>query len=507
MPKNSDHVLATDREVKNAKPRGKRAEYRVKGAPGLVLRVSAKGAKSWTFLFASPSTRQRCKMALGPYPSLSLSKAKDMAQRLVIEVRDGHDPLVQRSANRSAETFAALADRYMAEHKRKNTRSGKRSRWTEETQRLLDRDILPVIGTHKAEAITRQQIMVAVEAVAERGSYAIAGKVLALVRAIYRWAAATGRLEVDPTRALKKRNAGRPRERILSNTEIRSLWSDLDASGISPEIRDALRLQLLLGLRIGEALGASKSENDLEHRVWVIPANRTKSNREHRLPLPPLATSILKSAIERTGDATWLFPSRIDDGPTWPKSAMRAILRLQKLQERPSICAAFENWRSQNRRPAYPATPGTVAAWISSLSKGDDFERLSRSVVRVHVSAILTAQRASGNQIDRKHSAIAAILRAAPEARPKLGAERLGFSTHDLRRTFATGLGDKGVPDEVIERLLNHAPRSVTGRHYNHSRHFQPMRCALEAWERHVLAVVEGRQPQANFGTLRLAGE
>ena len=210
-------------------------------------------------------------MALGVYPSISLSKAKDTAQRLAIDVRDGIDPLAQRRAIRTADTFAALASRYMAEHQCKNARFGKQSRWTDETQRLLDKDILPVIGIHRAEAITRQQIMATVEAVADRGSYVIADKVLALIRAIYNWAIATGRLEVDPTRGLKKRNASRPRERILSKAEIRSLWCDLDASTISLKIRDALRLQLLLGLRISEVLGANKSEINLVHRVWIIP--------------------------------------------------------------------------------------------------------------------------------------------------------------------------------------------------------------------------------------------
>ena len=297
--------------MRNAKPRCKRAEFRIKGAPGLILRVSAGGAKSWTFLFASPSSRQRCKMALGVYPSISLSKARisPSASRLMCvmaSIRLHRDepfvPQIRLLPSQAAN---------MAEHQCKNARFGKQSRWTDETQRLLDKDILPVIGIHRAEAITRQQIMATVEAVADRGSYVIADKVLALVRAIYNWASATGRLEVDPTRGLKKRNSSRPRERILSKAEIRSLWCDLDASSISLEIRDALRLQLLLGLRISEVLGANKSEINLVHRVWIIPAERTKSNREQRLPLPPLAANILKSAIERTGDCPLPSPSYI----------------------------------------------------------------------------------------------------------------------------------------------------------------------------------------------------
>jgi integrase len=51
----------------------------------------------------------------------------------------------------------------------------------------------------------------------------------------------------------------------------------------SAEIRVALKLEFLLGVRIGEALGALRSEIDFKQRVWTIPTHRTKANREHKL--------------------------------------------------------------------------------------------------------------------------------------------------------------------------------------------------------------------------------
>jgi integrase len=97
----------------------------------------------------------------------------------------------------------------------------------------------------------------------------------------------------------------------------------------------------------------------------------------------------------------------------------------------------------------------------------------------------------------RAKSAMRAVLRL----RSGVGLANIG--THDLRRTLATGLGDMGVPDEVIERALNHAPRTVTGRHYNHAKHFEAMRQALEAWEKHLLAIIDGRELAPNVVVLR----
>jgi integrase len=97
----------------------------------------------------------------------------------------------------------------------------------------------------------------------------------------------------------------------------------------------------------------------------------------------------------------------------------------------------------------------------------------------------------------RAKSAMRAVLRL----RSGVGLANIG--THDLRRTLATGLGDMGVPDEVIERVLNHAPRTVTGRHYNHAKHFEAMRQALEAWEKHLLAIIDGCELAPNVFALR----
>jgi integrase len=296
---------------------------------------------------------KRCKLSLGTYPAKTLAEAKDEALALAVAIKAGRDPLFERRAGEAVETFATLADRCIAEHAQRNARAGKRSGSTAEAERLLRADILPVLGHHRAEAVTRRHVMEAVETVAARGSFVAADHVLGLIRAIYNWANGAGWLVVNPTLGLKKRNVGKPRERVLSDSEVCNLWQALDAAPkLSHEIRTALKLELLLGVRIGEALGAERAEIDLDQRAWTIPAHRTKAQREHRLPLPPLAVELLRSALERAGDSPWLFPSPIARGkarikmnmPTRAKSAMRAVRRLQDRQEHLGAWSAFESW-------------------------------------------------------------------------------------------------------------------------------------------------------------------
>ncbi len=83
--------------------------------------------------------------------------------------------------------------------------------------------------------------------------------------------------------------------------------------------------------------------------------------------------------------------------------------------------------------------------------------------------------------------------RSASKALEKLcrSQEIEGVSMHCFRRTLATRLGDMGVTGDVISRILNHAPRDVTSRHYNHARMMSQMREALEQWEAHILERID----------------
>jgi hypothetical protein len=63
-----------------------------------------------------------------------------------------------------------------------------------------------------------------------------------------------------------------------------------------------------------------------------------------------------------------------------------------------------------------------------------------------------------------------------------------------------------GVADELIERVLNHAPRTVAGKHYNHAKLFESTRTALEARSERVRGIVEGAGPVSNVLPVRITG-
>lgn len=421
MPKASILLLTTDREIKAASSRTDRTDYRIRGAPGLQMRVTAAGSKTLALAYKSPATGKWAKVALGKYPSMSLAEARDRAIELGAEVRKGRDPIHDKRQEALVETFATLAARYMREHEARNSRAGVRSRSTKEAQRILDVEILPNIGRLRAEVVTRQHVMRVVEAVADRGAYVAADRTLGLVRTVYNWACGTGRLDRNPTLGLKKRNAGRARMRVLTPNELRIFWDAIGdpGSGITPPLRDAYRLQLLTGARIGEVLGALRYEVDLQRGTWTIGASRTKSAREYLIPFSTTAVAVFREAVAR--------------------------------------CDEEESQRTE--RLHLPFEP---SKWVFPSPRGRT------------------------GPID-PHAATTGLLRMRSRL-AKLGIAE-PFNTHDLRRTVATSLGELGVAEQVIERILNHAPRTIAGKHYNHAQIIGPVRHALETWA-HVLTSI-----------------
>ena len=67
------------------------------------------------------------------------------------------------------------------------------------------------------------------------------------------------------------------------------------------------------------------------------------------------------------------------------------------------------------------------------------------------------------------------------------------FDWRDLRRTFSTGLGDLGIEDGVIDRLLNHAAATISRKHYNHAKYLPEKQVALAAWDRELARILTNK--------------
>lgn len=295
-----------------------RVEYWDEEMKGLGLRVSASGRRTWVLMYRVRGDTRLRRATLGTYPTLSLADARDQARSDLREAAKGNDPASKRKAERDAETFGDLAERYIERHAKKHKRS-----WIQD-RRVLDRDLLPRFKHHKAASIKRREVIEFLEEIAERGAPVGANRTLEIIRKIYNWGIEREIVEINPAQRIRKIGAERPRERVLADDEIRSIWSSLESA--SPGMAAQFKLRFLTGQRGGEIARMRWQDLDLDSGWWTIPGEFTKNGRIHRVPLSPPALAVLKALKQREG-VEWVFPSPKGKGPL--RVIWRAIMNIR----------------------------------------------------------------------------------------------------------------------------------------------------------------------------------
>jgi integrase len=291
---------------------------------GLALRVTSKGTKAWTFLYGSPRRR----ITLGRYPSLSLAGARTKA----IEVREG----------RTTGTVAALAEIYLRHI------SGKRS--VSEIERRLRKDVLPIIGHIPLHELHRRDVTRVIDA---KSAPIAARRVFEDVRAMVRWGVARGDLDHNPIDGMQGPPISKPRTRVLTDDEIRALWSKLDE--VSDAVAQVVKLCLVTAQRVGEVAGITRSELDLAKRVWNIPAARCKNGHPHSVPLSPLALEIIGEAptnLSRSHVTNAIGDAQARIGlPKWTCHDLRrtALSKMAELGVAPIVLGHIANHRTTTK--------------------------------------------------------------------------------------------------------------------------------------------------------------
>ncbi len=361
---------------------------------GLQLRVTRSGVKTWALRYRRKSDGRRRRCTLGSYPTISLEEARTRALEAIAAISRGADPAGGIQERKDAPTFADVVEEWTQRHAKPN----KGWRTVEDDQAMLRRHVLPQIGSMKATELTKRDIIrmldavaVAPDARAKRKSAARKlthrpNRVFELVRSILNWALGRDLIASNPLFGLpppiKKE---KPRERVLSDDEIRTLWRALDRAPVKrTKLRRSaddfpmrrataltLKLSLVTGQRIGEVAEAAMSEFDLSGPapIWVIPGERTKNGEPNRVPLSPLALRVISEAREIACNSPWLFPNPQGDSPVDASAPTKALDRA-----RPAI--GLKNFRVHDLRR-------TAASRMAELGVNPH----SISLVLNHVSA------------------------------------------------------------------------------------------------------------------------
>jgi integrase len=314
-------VALTDRFCAKAKPSGARTDYFDVTVPGLALRVTENGHRSWCYLFTSPRDGKRARATIGSYPATSLAAARGKALEARGHVEAGQDPrLVLAGQATAGMTVAALVDAYLADPERAALRS------RAEIERRLRKNVIPIIGGVKVSELRRRNVRNVTDVILRRGRNVEATRVFEDVRAMVRWAVENEYLDANPLDGMGKPAEATSSNRVLGDDEIRILWQGLPkALPRSMQCQRIVKLCLVSAQRVGEVAGMVAPEIDLKAREWRLPGTRTKNAHPHVVPLSDLAIKIIKEAMADAGEDGSIFPC--GEGSLSPAAVARTILR------------------------------------------------------------------------------------------------------------------------------------------------------------------------------------
>ena len=278
----------TDRSIRGLKPRERQYEIADGKVRGLSLRLLPSGLKTWSYRYRIGRRWRR--VALGPFPGVSLADARDLAEDHLLEVKKGGDPSREKREQRRAEvdTFDGLARRYIEQHAKPNKRS-----WKEDQRRLAG---MKHWRHRPATEITRRDVRELIEAKAVEAPIA-ANRLRALLHKVFAFAVEREIVEFNPVTGTPRPGVEHQRDRVLTEDEIRILWKATEPGTGEEEMSASMsafwRLRLVTAQRAVEVNTMRWSDLDLDNAVWTIPAERSKNKLTHRVPLSDLALEII----------------------------------------------------------------------------------------------------------------------------------------------------------------------------------------------------------------------
>jgi integrase len=260
--------------------------------PGFGIRVKPSNVKSYIVQYRNRKTGASRRKTIGQHgPLLTFHKAKERARIILADALKGNDPVADDRTVRDAPTMRQLAADYLEQH----AVPKKRARSVKNDRSMIDRIILPRLGSKKVVAVQSRDIQSL--HVSMRITPYQANRLLALLSKMLSLAVKWGWRSDNPVKGIERFQEER-RERWLSDRELSQLLSVL-ISHPNQRAANAVRLQLLTGARLGEVLKARWSDFDLERGVWTKPSHHTKQKRTEHIPLSGPTLTLLTDMREK----------------------------------------------------------------------------------------------------------------------------------------------------------------------------------------------------------------
>lgn len=328
------------------------------GYPGLALRISYGGSKSWTYHYRVGGKQHR--MTLGTFATTTLAEAREAWREAKGHVEKGINPAAAKLEAKQAAKLAAepekvdtvrsVGEDFIERYCRP------RNRTADEVSSMFRRHLYPVLGERAIRSVTRMDILRLLDSAEENGLGVGANRVLANVRRMFSWAEERGKIEASPVVNVKAPAEEKSRDRVLTDNEVIAFLRASERAG--DPFGPLFRLLLLTAQRREEVAAAKWSEIDLQDGLWTLPADRVKNGRAHVLPLSDQARELIGGLPSR-GRSEFLFPARFARVKNAPP---RAVSGFGRTKERLDALMLVELRKMADERGS-PSDDVTLADW------------------------------------------------------------------------------------------------------------------------------------------------
>ncbi|MCR9152307.1 MAG: integrase arm-type DNA-binding domain-containing protein [Rhodobacteraceae bacterium] len=404
-------------EVRNlSHPGGKaNAMFAVGGVAGLYMQVTRNGGKTWVLRVRVGDRRRD--IGLGGFPTVTLAQAREKAREARDKIERGIDPVEERkvakarlrAAQRKGLTFEAAVERCLTAKLDAFQNEKHRRQW----RSTLITYATPELGSMLVDEIDTSDVLRVLSPIWQTKTET-ASRLRGRIEAVLSWATVSGHRSGDnPARWTGNLKELLPAPSKVARRDNHPALALDDAARWFADLRQregfaarALEFTALTATRSGEVRGATWDEVNLDRGLWIIPAERMKMGREHRVPLSHAAVALLRGLPRLDGNPL-LFPGA-RGGPLSDMTLSKAMRLMHSAAVKAGhgdVAAGYLDPR--NKRPAVPhGLRSTFRDWVAERTA---FTGEMAEVALAHrISNAVEASYRRGDMIEKRRRMMSA---------------------------------------------------------------------------------------------------
>jgi integrase len=306
-------MALTDTEIRRSKPAQR--PYKLSDGAGLHLLITQAGGKLWRWKYRFDRAEKL--MALGRYPEVSLSEARERRDAARKRLASGIDPMAARMAEKTAvkvateQTFEKIAELWLDHWK-----GNKSTRHVATTRNRLKVNVYPILGDRPIAEVEPTELLRLAKDIEARGASDMAKRILQIVGMVLRYAVAHGYSKRNPAAEIRPSDILKPTQKTnmarVDARELPALLRSIEVYEGRQLTRLAIKLMALTFVRTSELISARWEDFDLDGGRWSIPATRMKMKTPHIVPLSRQSIEVLELLRTISGTGELVFPGEQD---------------------------------------------------------------------------------------------------------------------------------------------------------------------------------------------------